>query len=179
MPRLFTRQLAQRLDASSAIEVREAVPGATAEPGTAWLAPGGQHMTVQSEDGCLRLGTDDQAPPENSCRPAADVLFRSAAAACGTGTLAVVLTGMGRDGLRGCEHVRERGGTVLAQDQASSVVWGMPGFVAKAGLADAIVPLQKIASELCARTEHVVGAHRRTSVGDAPKPQCLEKLPCP
>jgi two-component system chemotaxis response regulator CheB len=92
-----------------------------------------------------------QDPPENSCRPAVDVLFRSAARAFGAGCLAVVLTGMGQDGLRGCEAIREAGGQVLAQDEASSVVWGMPGYVARAGLADRVLPLSVLASEIRTR----------------------------
>jgi two-component system chemotaxis response regulator CheB len=92
-----------------------------------------------------------QGPPENFCRPAVDVLFRSAAATLGDRALAVVLTGMGQDGLRGCEHIKERGGGVLAQDEATSVVWGMPGFVTRAGLADRVLPLGDIAAEVTAR----------------------------
>jgi two-component system chemotaxis response regulator CheB len=92
-----------------------------------------------------------QDAPENSCRPAVDVLLRSVAKAYGAHSLAVVLTGMGHDGLRGCEAIREAGGQILAQDEASSVVWGMPGFVAKAGLADRIVPLPMMADEIVRR----------------------------
>jgi two-component system chemotaxis response regulator CheB len=92
-----------------------------------------------------------QDPPENSCRPAADVLFRSVAQTFGPAALAVVLTGMGQDGLRGCEAVREAGGQVIAQDEATSVVWGMPGFVARAGLADRVLPLAMIAPEVVRR----------------------------
>src|SRR5439155_8974189 len=87
-------------------------------------------------------------PPENSCRPAVDVLFRSVANLYGTSALAVVLTGMGQDGLRGAEAIRVAGGQVLAQNEASSVVWGMPGFVARAGLADAVLPLNVLAAEI-------------------------------
>src|SRR5205807_7639079 len=92
-----------------------------------------------------------QGPPENSCRPSADVLFRSAAEVYGAGVLAVVLTGMGRDGLHGCEAVREAGGQVLVQDEASSVVWGMPGTVARAGLADQVLPLPQLGPEIFRR----------------------------
>src|SRR4029077_16748859 len=88
-----------------------------------------------------------QEPPENSCRPAADVLFRSVARAFGPTALAAVMTGMGQDGLRGCEAIREAGGQVIVQDEATSVVWGMPGVVARAGLADKILPLHKLAGE--------------------------------
>ena len=91
----------------------------------------------------------NEGTPENSCRPAVDVLFRSAAAACGGATLAVIMTGMGQDGLRGCRAIRERGGSVLAQDEASSVVWGMPGSVVSDGLADRVVPLSQIGATIC------------------------------
>ena len=90
-------------------------------------------------------------PPENSCRPAVDVLFRSVAAAYGGAVLAVVMTGMGQDGLRGCELIRERRGRIIVQDEASSIVWGMPGYVAKAGYAEKILPLPQIAAEITRR----------------------------
>jgi two-component system chemotaxis response regulator CheB len=92
-----------------------------------------------------------QDPPENSCRPAVDVLLRSVAQAYGPATLTVIMTGMGQDGLRGCQLLREAGGQILAQDEASSVVWGMPGFVARAGLADRVLPLAMIADEMVRR----------------------------
>ena len=94
-----------------------------------------------------------QDPPENSCRPAVDVLLRSVAKAFGPNSLAVILTGMGQDGLRGCEAVREAGGQILAQDEATSVVWGMPGCVARAGLADRVLPLSLIADEILRRVQ--------------------------
>jgi len=92
-----------------------------------------------------------QGPPENSCRPAVDVLFRSVAEVYKPHVLAVEMTGMGQDGLRGCQHIREAGGQILAQDQASSVVWGMPGFVANAGLADKVLPLDQLGGEILRR----------------------------
>ena len=107
-------------------------------------------MTVARSGTHVELALNDD-PPENSCRPAVDVLFRSVVATYGAGTLGVILTGMGQDGLRGCELVRDAGGQVLAQDEASSVVWGMPGFVARAGLADRILPLKSIATEIASR----------------------------
>ena len=98
-----------------------------------------------------------QDPPENSCRPAVDVLLRSVAQTFGPHCLAVILTGMGQDGLRGCEAIREAGGQVLAQDEATSVVWGMPGYVARAGLADRVLPLSLIGDEIVRRVrEHPV-----------------------
>jgi len=94
-------------------------------------------------------------PPENSCRPAADVLFRSAARVWGAGTLGVVLTGMGRDGLKGSEAIVAAGGAVLAQDEFTSVVWGMPGHVARAGIADAILPLSSLGVEVAMRLKRL------------------------
>jgi two-component system, chemotaxis family, protein-glutamate methylesterase/glutaminase len=150
MPPMFTRLLAERLSAKYAIPVREAVAGTRLEPGVAWIAPGDYHMAVSREglQVVLRLNQD---PPENSCRPAVDVLFRSVAKTYGAATLAVVLTGMGQDGLRGCEFVRAAKGQILAQDEATSVVWGMPGHVARAGLADRVLPLASLGDEIVRR----------------------------
>lgn len=152
MPPMFTKMLADRLAAKSHIRVEEGRSGAVLEPGTAWIAPGDYHMVVAQDGTTVRLLTH-RDPPENSCRPAVDVLFRSVAASYGSGTLAVVLTGMGQDGLRGCEHIREAGGQIVVQDEASSVVWGMPGFVAKASLADKVLPLDQVAEEIVRRTQ--------------------------
>jgi two-component system chemotaxis response regulator CheB len=150
MPPMFTRLLAMRLSAQSVVPVAEGCQGGLLRPGHAWLAPGDYHMAVARAGGQTRVVLN-QDPPENSCRPAADVLFRSVAQTFGPRALAVVLTGMGRDGLRGCEAIREAGGQVLAQDEATSVVWGMPGFVARAGLADRVLPLGLIAPEIVRR----------------------------
>jgi len=150
MPPTFTRFLAERLTASSPLLVREGVSGVALEPGHAWIAPGDFHMNLRREERSIRLGIF-QAQPENSCRPSVDVLFRSVAELYRQNVLAVVMTGMGQDGLRGCEHVKEAHGQVIVQDEASSVVWGMPGFVAKAGLADCILPLTDIADEIVRR----------------------------
>ena len=95
----------------------------------------------------------NQEPQENSCRPAVDVLFRSVAEAYGPQTLAVVMTGMGQDGLRGCEDIHGGGGQVLVQDETSSVVWGMPGYVARAGLADDVLPLEGLGREIIHRVQ--------------------------
>jgi two-component system chemotaxis response regulator CheB len=151
MPPIFTRTLAERLDARSPLTVREGADGEALRPGHVWIAPGGLHMRVGREGANLRLRLDD-GPLENSCRPAVDVLFRSAAESVGAGVLAVVLTGMGRDGLRGGEAIREAGGQILVQDEASSVVWGMPGSIVRAGLADGVLPLEGIAADLMTRT---------------------------
>jgi two-component system, chemotaxis family, protein-glutamate methylesterase/glutaminase len=150
MPPMFTALLAERLTAHSPIPVHEGADGQKVERGHAYIAPGGRHMEVQRLGGglCLRL---HDAPPENSCRPAVDVLFRSVVAACGSATLGVVMTGMGQDGLRGCELLHEQRGQVIVQDEASSVVWGMPGYVAQAGYAGAVLPLSQIAGEIVRR----------------------------
>lgn len=156
MPPMFTNLLAERLTARSHIKVIEGTQSRLVEPGHAWIAPGGFHMAVGREGGAIRLTTHQDAP-ENSCRPAVDVLFRSVAAVYGPHALAVVMTGMGQDGLRGCEHIQAAGGRVLAQDESSSVVWGMPGGVAAAGLADQVLPLDQLGAEIIER----VARHRR------------------
>ncbi|HEU5450297.1 MAG TPA: chemotaxis response regulator protein-glutamate methylesterase, partial [Acidimicrobiia bacterium] len=147
MPPVFTRMLANRLNGRCALKVIEAEGGELLIPGRVHIAAGGQHLAlVRQGTSVVTVATDD--PPENSCRPAVDVLFRSVANLYGSGALSVVLTGMGQDGLRGAEAIRVAGGQVLAQDEASSVVWGMPGFVARAGLADAVLPLDALAAEI-------------------------------
>jgi two-component system chemotaxis response regulator CheB len=151
MPPVFTRLLAERLDAKSPLRVQEAGDGDQLRPGGVWIAPGGLHMVVRRvPGGAATVGTNSE-PPENSCRPAVDPLLRSAVAAWGSGVLAVILTGMGQDGLRGCEAVAQAGGRILVQDEATSVVWGMPGYVAKAGLADRALPLDELAVEITRR----------------------------
>jgi two-component system chemotaxis response regulator CheB len=150
MPPTFTRFLAERLTAASSLTVREGVSGALLEAGCAWIAPGDFHMTLRRDEMSARLGVF-QAAAENSCRPSVDVLFRSVAEVFGKNVLAVVMTGMGQDGLRGCELIKEACGQIIVQDEASSVVWGMPGYVAKAGLADSILPLTEIADEIVRR----------------------------
>jgi two-component system chemotaxis response regulator CheB len=150
MPPTFTRFLAERLTAASSVHVKEGVSGALVERGRAWIAPGDFHMNLRRDESAVRLGVF-QAPHENSCRPSVDVLFRSVAEVFGQNVLAVVMTGMGQDGLRGCELIKKANGQVIVQDEASSVVWGMPGYVAKAGLADSILPLTEIADEIIRR----------------------------
>lgn len=147
MPPTFTTLLAQRLTSVGVMDVTEARDGDLVEPGRGYLAPGGRHLEVARVGDSVRLRVTD-LPPENSCRPAADVLFRSAAKVYGGGLLGVVLTGMGSDGLRGCQAIRAAGGNVLVQDAATSVVWGMPGAVANAGLADTVLPLNEIPPEI-------------------------------
>ncbi len=124
--------------------------GEVLQNGRGYIAPGGRHMEVQRFGTRVTIRLHD-GPPENSCRPAVDVLFRSVAKTYGGATLGVVLTGMGQDGLRGCEHVREQRGQVLTQDEATSVVWGMPGCVTQAGLADKVLPLNQVCAEIVRR----------------------------
>ena len=147
MPPIFTKLLSDRLNSISKIRVKEAATGDRPAPGGMWMAPGDFHLTVTTQEGSPILKTN-QTERENSCRPAADVLFRSVAAIYGQHVLAVVLTGMGQDGLHGCEIIKKAGGQIIVQDEASSVVWGMPGFVARAGLASAILPIGEIAKEI-------------------------------
>jgi two-component system chemotaxis response regulator CheB len=150
MPAIFTKLLAERLGARANIRVEEGAPGQAVQAGHAFIAPGNYHMVVQRHDGTVRIETN-QDSAENSCRPAVDVLFRSVAETYGAGALGVVMTGMGQDGLRGSQRIREAGGQVFVQDEATSVVWGMPGFVAKAGLADKVLPLHELGSEIVRR----------------------------
>jgi len=147
MPPLFTRLLAERIASVAGLPAHEGAAGALLRPGEVWVAPGGFHMEVEKATDGIRLRTHE-GPPENSCRPAVDVLFRSVAKVFGSRSLGVVLTGMGQDGLRGCENIREAGGQVLAQDEATSVVWGMPGAVSHAGLAHEVLPLHELAAAI-------------------------------
>ena len=159
MPPLFTRLLAERLDSQSQVRVNEGEAGCALEPGHVWIAPGNHHMTV-TRKGTRPILDLNQGAPENSCRPAVDVLFRSVAHVYGPNALAVVMTGMGADGARGAAEIHEAGGEVFVQDEATSVVWGMPGAVASAGLADKICPLQKISEEV---TRRITGHRVQTS----------------
>ena len=147
MPALFTQLLAQRLSAQSSIPVHEAVEGEKLAPGHAWIAPGGLHMLVAREAGGVGIRLA-KTPPENFCRPAVDVLFRSVAQVYGAQALAVVLTGMGVDGLVGSKSIRQAGGEIILQDEESSVVWGMPGSIYAAGVSDQVYPLSQIAPQI-------------------------------
>jgi two-component system chemotaxis response regulator CheB len=147
MPVLFTRVLAQRLNASSPLEVREAAHHDRIAPGHVYIAPGNHHMRVAGGPRAAWL-TLDQGPAENGCRPAADPLFQSAAEVFGSSVLAVVLTGLGHDGTKGAALVRKAGGEVWAQDEASSAVWGMPGSVVAAGHTTRVLPLAQLARAL-------------------------------
>jgi two-component system chemotaxis response regulator CheB len=155
MPPVFTRQFAQRLDRLCPLRVVEAVDGTPLAPGTVHLAPGDHHLVVRANARAGFSTSVNQGPPENFCRPAVDPLFRSAVAAYDGAVLGVVLTGMGADGRNGCGEIRNAGGTVVVQDQATSVVWGMPGAVAQAGYADEVLPLDRIADAI---QRHLSGA---------------------
>jgi two-component system, chemotaxis family, protein-glutamate methylesterase/glutaminase len=143
MPAMFTAILAEHMAKATGAKVVEAKDGMAAEAGTFYIAPGDFHMTVQRRAGRVFIVLD-QSPPENFCRPAVDPLFRSAAAVYGERAFGVVLTGMGHDGREGARALAGKGGLILAQDEATSVVWGMPGAVATAGLACAIKPIADI-----------------------------------
>ncbi|MFZ4718260.1 MAG: protein-glutamate methylesterase/protein-glutamine glutaminase [Ilumatobacteraceae bacterium] len=147
MPPTFTRFLAERLDRHCTLQVREASGGERPVAGEVWIAPGGHHLVVGSDRSGPVLRISD-APPEQSCRPAADVLFRSVLTVYGGACLAVVMTGMGQDGLAGATAIHDAGGRVIAQDEATSIVWGMPGAVVHHGIADAVVPLAGLAGEI-------------------------------
>ncbi|MEM9159555.1 MAG: chemotaxis response regulator protein-glutamate methylesterase [Verrucomicrobiota bacterium] len=150
MPPVFTKMLADRLDKVSPNRFHEAYEGQIAEAGNVYIAPGGKHMEVVRIDGQVKTHLTD-APPENSCRPAVDVLFRSIASTYGPAALATILTGMGADGTRGSQAIRDQGGQILVQDEASCVVWGMPRSVTEAGLADKVLPLKEIPQEITQR----------------------------
>jgi two-component system chemotaxis response regulator CheB len=174
MPKVFTAALAERLDKCCALHVEQAYDDAPLRAGTVWLAPGGSHMEVALRQVSAGEGERGEAVREgvvrlhqqellNHCRPSVDYLFHSAARMYGAGALALVMTGMGADGLSGARAVHERGGVVLAQDAASSAVWGMPGRVTEAGIASATLPLSAIAGAL----------RRRVNVGRTVRPELL------
>ena len=176
MPVLFTGALAERLDRICRMPVRQARDGAAIGPGQVWLAPGDAHMEVGHGAGLRRAGAFNpvlklhQKPPLNSCKPSVDYLFFSAAAMYGEGTLALVMTGMGSDGFDGAKAVRAAGGAVLAQDEATSAVWGMPGMVAKGGVANSVLPLPALAAALIMRTQEGRASQRMAAAaGEQPR----------
>jgi len=147
IPPVFSGLLAARLDGATSLRVTEGVDGEVSQPGHVYLAPGGFHMRLaRTANGVITRIHDD--PPIQYCRPAADAMFGSAVDVYGGNLLAVVLTGMGHDGRDGCEMICAAGGSVLAQDEATSVVWGMPGAVTEAGLANEVVPLGEVAERI-------------------------------
>jgi two-component system chemotaxis response regulator CheB len=157
MPAVFTATLAERLDARCRLPVVEATLGETVAAGRVYIAPGGHHLEVVRRHGEVSTLLHD-GPRENSCRPAADVLFRSAVNVYGAEVLAVVLTGMGHDGLQGAAAVRQEGGSVIVESESTAVISAMPTAVAKAGLASTVLPIDQMADELI----------RRTSAGRSP-----------
>ena len=162
MPQMFTRFLAERLNGQTSLTVKEAIDGDPLQPGVVYVAPGDYHLTVRKAMGGAVTVLDQEAP-QHSHRPAADVLFKSVATTYGPRSLGVVLTGMGQDGLRGSEEITRAGGRVLVQDETSSVVWEIGGLVVNAGLADAVVPLAQVATELQRRTERSGADDRRVA----------------
>jgi len=160
MPPLFTRLLAERLQSLTDLVVAEAEHGSLVQAGKVLIAPGGSHMRVKKSESGLIIVLD-QSAPRNSCRPSVDVLFESVNEVYGKNSIAAVLTGMGQDGLRGAELLKASGAHIIAQDESTSVVWGMPGFVVKAGLADAVVPLDSIVHHIASQLPH---AARRAAV---------------
>jgi two-component system chemotaxis response regulator CheB len=152
MPPVFTKAFAERLDSLCDIQVKEARGGELLEPGCAWLAQGGYHMVLDRNPEGIKLKLN-QDPPENSCRPAVDVTFRSVSDIYQGHCLGVVMTGMGHDGMRGSERMVELGGQVVVQDEQSSVVWSMPQAVYDAGLADKIVKLDELGEEIINRVK--------------------------
>lgn len=165
MPPVFTRQLAERLDRTCAVSVFEGEHGAPLRPGQVWIAPGGRHMQVVRRGDHVPVLALTDGPPENSCRPAVDVLFRTTVQVFGDAVLGVVLTGMGEDGLRGARTIVDSGGHLLAQDEPTSVVWGMPGAVVRADLPDAVLPLREVAPAVVRR---VMPRHEPAAAGARP-----------
>lgn len=147
MPPMFTRLLSERLHSTCRVPVAEAVQSMPVDAGRILIAPGDFHLKVASAAGAVRVCLD-QSPPQNSCRPAVDALFASVGEVYGGAAIAVILTGMGQDGLRGTQILKGQGAIVLAQDEGTSVVWGMPGAVVNAGLADRVLPLDQVAPEI-------------------------------
>jgi len=145
MPATFTAILAETLARHSGLKCVEGADGMMLQAGHVYVAPGDHHMLIKGRGGPITL---TQTPPENFCRPAVDPMFRSVAAAYGSAVLAVVLTGMGADGREGAKTIAAVNGTVLAQDEATSVVWGMPAAVAHAGVASAVLPLPSVGPEM-------------------------------
>lgn len=162
MPPVFTTLLAERLDRTCPLPVREAVDGEPLRPGVVLVAPGDLHLTVTGSPAAATVFLTSAAK-ENHCRPSVDVLFRSLVPVFGKRTLAVVLTGMGADGAAGAGEIVRVGGVVLAQDQATSVVWGMPGAVVAGGHASRVLPLSAVAQTLAAR----VAVGRTAPIGGA------------
>ena len=168
MPAGFTAMLADHLNRLGGPGCAEAKDGEALRPGRLYLAPGDRHLLVEAAAGGGLVARLNDGPAENFCRPAVDPMLRSLASACGGGLLAVIMTGMGQDGLIGCQAVAAAGGTILAQDEASSVVWGMPGAVARAGLARALLPPEALAEQVLAAGAGRPGSAPGAATGAAP-----------
>jgi two-component system chemotaxis response regulator CheB len=166
MPEVFTRLFAERLSRRCPLRVSEASNGMPAVRGNIYIARGNWHMEAlaSASPGAAPILRLNQDPPENHCRPAVDVLFRSVAKVYGSGAIAVVLTGMGSDGLAGSRLIHERGGIILAQDHATSTIWGMPGAVAQAGLAHKVLSLAAIAPEIVRLSARAAAPEARNPV---------------
>jgi len=162
MPPKFTEVFARSLDTATPWTVREAYDRAMVRPGEAWVAQGDWHMKVERANGGLQLRLDD-SPREHGCRPAVDVLFRSAALSLKGQCIAVMLTGMGRDGTPGAYDLHAQGACFVAQDQATSVVWGMPGALAQSGIPEAVLPLAEIAGWVNMKIRKINSPVRRNS----------------
>ncbi|MBN4054175.1 chemotaxis response regulator protein-glutamate methylesterase [Nitrospira defluvii] len=147
MPPLFTKLLAERLNSDAGIKVQEGADGMILEAGVAYIAPGDYHLALQKTGTKVSIVLN-QDPPENSCRPAADYLFRSVSDVYGDRALGLIMTGMGSDGLKGMRKMKAKGATLIAQDEASSVVWGMPAAVVKEGLTESVLPLDQLAGAI-------------------------------
>lgn len=143
MPATFTKLLAEHISTNTGVPAQEGAEGMTLENGQVYVAPGGKHMTLERESTFVKIRIND-GPPENFCKPSVDPMFRSAIALYGNKILAVMLTGMGNDGLQSSKELVEKGGRLIAQDQETSIVWGMPGAVAQAGICSQVLPLKEI-----------------------------------
>jgi len=159
MPAGFTKLFAERLDTLSPLRIREAVAGEQLRAGQVWIAPGDYHLALTREGPLVKLLTH-RGPLENSCRPAVDVLFRTAAMAYGAGVLAVVMTGMGQDGLKGCQAVSQAGGRIIVQDPETCIVGSMPQAVLQAGLAHQVVHLKNLGPEIVRRVLQTLSPHQ-------------------
>ena len=148
MPKTFTAMLAQHIEQSCGLKCFEGAEGMVIAPGCVYVAPGGMHMVFEKGSGDYPKIHLNEDPPENFCRPSVDVMLRSLVSIYGGRILTVILTGMGSDGLEGCKKVVEAGGNVIAQDEETSVVWGMPGAVAMAGLCSAVRPISELDSTI-------------------------------